>query len=123
MPTAAARDRLVVVGCNEDTYGHIRGFGAVRRGQTVNVEKVRPGMVQVAKNVVQQHPNVGAILVECTEIPPYSDSIRHASGLPVYDPITVCNTLMAGWLFSPVQTARSQEVVSDALVVETAQAM
>jgi len=116
--------RLVVVGCNEDHYGHIKGFKAIARGQTVNVEKVRPGMIQVAKNVMKKHPQVGAILIECTEMPPYSDSIRHATGLPVYDAITVCNTLMAGWLFppSPVAVANLPEPLTESLVPETAQA-
>merc|ERR1719282_1164323 len=107
-------DRLVVVACNEDTFGHIDGFEAVALGQTVDVEKVRPGMIRVAKNVMERHPQVGAILVECTEIPPYSDSIRHASGVPVYDAITVCNTLMAGWLF-PSPTPAPREYISEAL--------
>ena len=112
-------DRLVVVGCNEDTYGHIRGFGAIARGTTVKTEKVRPGIVEVAKNVMKHHPKVGAILVECTEIPPYSDSIRHATQLPVYDAITVCNTLMAGWMFPSPTPTPHQEPFTETLSPET----
>ena len=94
-------DRLVMVGCNEDTYGHLTGFEAVAEGTTVNVPEVRKGMIVVAKHVIEKDPEIGAILVECTEIPPYSDAIRHATMLPVYDIITVCNTFMAGWIFPP----------------------
>ena len=36
-------------------------------------------------------PRVRAILMECTELPPYSDAVRAATGLPVYDAITACN--------------------------------
>lgn len=29
--------------------------------------------------------------MECTELPPYSDAVRHATGLPVFDAITNCD--------------------------------
>lgn len=31
---------------------------------------------------------VRAILMECTELPPYSDAVRHVCGVPVFDAIT-----------------------------------
>ena len=34
--------------------------------------------------------------MECTELPPYSDAVRAATGLPVYDAITACNFFMSG---------------------------
>ena len=37
------------------------------------------------------YPNARAILMECTELPPYSDAVRHATGLPVFDAITNCD--------------------------------
>ena len=35
--------------------------------------------------------NRRAILMECTELPPYSDAVRHATGLSVFDAITCCD--------------------------------
>ena len=31
-----------------------------------------------------RHPELGAILFECTNMPPYRDAVRQATGLPVY---------------------------------------
>ena len=33
--------------------------------------------------------NIRAILLECTELPPYADALRYHTGLPVWDAITV----------------------------------
>jgi hypothetical protein len=82
-----ARDRaFVIVGCED-----VDGFEAIELGKKVDVEKVTPGIVARALAVVAAHPNLRAIVMECTELPVYSDSVRYATGLPVYDAITCCN--------------------------------
>jgi len=85
--------RYVIVGCQ-----NVPGFEAVAVGDKVNVEKVTPGMVQKALDTIKEHPKIRAFLFECTELPPYSDAVRAATGLPVYDAITSCNMFMAGRL-------------------------
>merc|ERR1712127_876950 len=57
-----------------------------------------PGMVKKAKDTIKKYPNVRAFMFECTEMPPYADAIRHATGMPVYDSITSCNSFMSGLL-------------------------
>ena len=42
------------------------GFEAVAAGDKVDVEKVTPGVVQLAKDVVAEHPDLRAICFECT---------------------------------------------------------
>ena len=34
---------------------------------------------------------IRAIVFECTELPPYSDAVRAATKLPVFDAITTCD--------------------------------
>jgi Asp/Glu/hydantoin racemase len=34
---------------------------------------------------VAAHPEVGAIVLECTNMPPYAAALRAALGMPVYD--------------------------------------
>lgn len=64
------------------------GFDAVAKGEKVDVEKVTPGVVKVVKEKLKLFPSIRAIILECTELPPYSDALRKATGLPVFDAIT-----------------------------------
>lgn len=79
-------DRLIIVGAQD-----VPGFEAVALGQKVDTAKVEPGIVALAKKTLGQHPNARAFILECTEMPPYSDAIRKATGLPVFDAITNCD--------------------------------
>lgn len=53
-------------------------------------------MVAAAKKALEMYPDARAFLLECTELPPYSDAIRASTGLPVFDAITNCNFFIAG---------------------------
>ena len=72
----------------------VKGFDAVAKGTKVDYEIVEPGIVRASKTALEKFPNSRAFLVECTEVTPYSDSIRCATGLPVFDGITACNFFM-----------------------------
>jgi len=52
---------------------------------TLDVEPVRREHVQVAKRLCAAHTDLGAIVLECTNMPPYAADIRHATALPVFD--------------------------------------
>jgi len=83
--------RFVIVGCQD-----VPGFEAVAAGGKVNVQKVTPGMVQLAKETLIKYPKIRCILLECTELPPYADALRAATRLPVYDAITCCDFFISG---------------------------
>jgi hypothetical protein len=40
---------------------------------------------------VKQHPEVGAILLECSDMPPYAWAVQNAVQLPVFDFISLIN--------------------------------
>ncbi len=42
-------------------------------------------MVVAAQSLVAQYPDVGAIVFECTNMPPFAAAVRRATGLPVFD--------------------------------------
>mmetsp|Transcript_122028 Transcript_122028/g.304524 ORF Transcript_122028/g.304524 Transcript_122028/m.304524 type:complete len:729 (-) Transcript_122028:131-2317(-) len=75
--------RFLIEGCQ-----NIDGFDAVAKGEKVDVERVTPGMVKMVQDLLSMQPNIRAILLECTELPPYADALRQATGLPVWDAIT-----------------------------------
>ena len=85
-------ERYHIVGCED-----VEGFEAVAFGEKVDVKKVEPGIVQKAIDALEQFPESRAFLLECTELPPYADAIRHKTGLPVFDAITASNFFMSGF--------------------------
>ena len=52
-------------------------------------------VVNVAKKLVSDYPDLGLILFECTDMPPYADAVREATGLPVFDPVDMVKRVNA----------------------------
>lgn len=48
-------------------------------------------MQQVTAEFVTKHPALKAIILECTNMPPYKDAIRKATNLPIFDMTTLVN--------------------------------
>lgn len=46
-------------------------------------------MVHVAQRLIADHPETGAIVLECTNMPPYAWAVQQATGLPVFDIVTL----------------------------------
>ena len=55
----------------------------------LDVETARAEHVAVARRLVAAHPELGAIVLECTNMPPYRRAIQEATGLPVFDITTL----------------------------------
>ena len=51
----------------------------------LHVEKLEEEVVGVAKKLVDQNPDVGAIVLECSDLPPFSAAIQEAIKLPIFD--------------------------------------
>jgi Asp/Glu/hydantoin racemase len=56
---------------------------------TLDVEAAREEHLTVARRMVAEHPEIGAIVLECTNMPPYRADIQAATGLPVFDITTL----------------------------------
>jgi hypothetical protein len=59
--------------------------------------KIETELVGIAKKLVSKNPEVGAILLECSDMPPYAWAIQNAVRLPVFDFITMIN-----WIYDAV---------------------
>jgi hypothetical protein len=55
----------------------------------LDVDLAREEHVRVARRLVAAHPDLGALVLECTDMPPYADDIRRATGLPVFDIVSL----------------------------------
>ena len=42
-------------------------------------------VVAAARRLVEGYRDVGAVVLECANMPPYSNAVRDATGLPVHD--------------------------------------
>ncbi|HET8999843.1 MAG TPA: aspartate/glutamate racemase family protein [bacterium] len=67
----------------------------------LDVDAARRENVEAAREMVERHPEVGAIVLECTNMPPYAAAIREATGLPVFDITTLMRMVYAA-LVPPV---------------------
>ena len=63
--------------------------------------KMEQELVSLAKGLVDDNPNIGAILIECSDMPPYAWAIQNAVRLPVFDFISLINWVYAGVLRRP----------------------
>ena len=73
---------------------NVDGFESVALGVLVDYKKVEPGIVKLAKQTIKENPYLRAFLFECTELSSYSDSVREATGLPVFDIITASDFII-----------------------------
>ena len=53
--------------------------------------KLEQQLVGLAKEFVTKNPDIGALLLECSDMPPYAWAIQNAIKLPVFDFITLIN--------------------------------
>lgn len=52
-------------------------------------EKIETAVVQRALGLCSENPDMGAILLECSMLPPYAAAVQEATGLPVFDYISM----------------------------------
>ena len=52
--------------------------------------------VAAARHLLATHDGIDAIVLECTNLPPFAAAIRAATGLPVYDALTLGHWFHAG---------------------------
>jgi len=62
----------------------------------VKHEELLPDVLQAARKLIEKYPAIGAIVCECTNLSPFADDIRHETGLPVYDMLTLLHWFHAG---------------------------
>lgn len=62
----------------------------------LDVDKARADVVAGALALTRAHPEVGAILLECTNMAPYAPDVRAATGLPVHSIVSFVSWFQAG---------------------------
>ena len=92
-------DYLIAAGARADTpvEGTESGVEFTRRilgnETSLDLALAQQDVVAAALRLTQKHPLLGALVLECTNMPPYAQPVREAAGLPVYDMLSA----IAAW--------------------------
>lgn len=86
------------VGISTDISLHIEGLETCSEwnkiflspDDDVNLATIENDIINVASLMMSQS-NIGAFILECTDLPPFSDAIRKVTGRPVFDFVTLTN--------------------------------
>jgi hypothetical protein len=62
----------------------------------MDIDLAELDVVSAAQGLVARHPQVGAIVLECTNMPPYAAAVQAATGLPVHDIYSMITWFHAG---------------------------
>ncbi len=66
--------------------------------EDMDVDLARQDVLDAGLALVRRHPEVGALVLECTNMPPYAAALRAATGLPVHDIYS-----MIGWFHAGIR--------------------
>lgn len=81
---------------------HLAEFGNIlyETGH-LNSKKLEKELIALAKRLIKENPTTKAILLECSDLPPYAASIQNAVGMPVFDFVSLVNWVHSGVVRMP----------------------
>ncbi|MEO3475926.1 aspartate/glutamate racemase family protein [Roseomonas sp. CAU 1739] len=100
--TALTAAHFQAVGAPTDLpVGSIPNDGIFRRNHRTSAPVVRHAdheaeVVAAAEELLREHPEIGALVLECTNLPPYSATLEARFQLPVYDIVTLVEWFHSG---------------------------
>jgi len=62
--------------------------------ENMDLDIIRDEVLSIVSNALEKYPSIGAFVLECTDLPPFSQEIRKMTGLPVFDFITMVRYLV-----------------------------
>ena len=82
--------------------GSMESFSCIRwGGHELDNGRLTEDMMELGTRIREEHPEAGAILLECSDLPPYAWAVQKGAGLPVYDFITLINWVKASVVQTP----------------------
>jgi len=62
----------------------------------MDVARAEQDILEAGRALMQSHPDIGAIVLECTNMPPYAAALREALDVPIYDIYSMITWFHAG---------------------------
>lgn len=63
---------------------------------TLDVAQAERDVVAAAQRLIARRPDVAALVLECTNMPPYAAAVARATGRPVFDVVTMLKWFWSG---------------------------
>lgn len=95
------RERIVIEGCFKEGQDSYFTPVVAQNSNSFDVLGIEQEIVAAAKRIVERDQNIGAILLECTELPPAAHAVQEAVRLPVWDYTTLTKWIHDGCLRRP----------------------
>jgi len=91
---AGVRDNMNVVVSGMEDRPH---FASAILGGAPELDSdlIEAETVEAARELQASRPNLAAIMIECSMLPPYSKAVQEATGVPVFDFITMIDYVQA----------------------------
>ena len=64
----------------------------------MNIDDAREDHIEAARKLIKENPNVGAIVMECTNMSPFAADVRKDLGIPVFNIYTFIEWFQSGLL-------------------------
>jgi hypothetical protein len=90
--------RVVVAGL-EDAPVFARSF--LTASGDFEYDAVEAEAVDAAVAMIAERPDIGMLLLECSELPPFASAVQRATGLPVYDHTSMVEFFAQGLMRKP----------------------
>jgi len=91
-PDLAITNRIIIRGMQDQSEFK----SAVLQGKgTLNSDLITAEAVDVVRKLRSEHPDLGAVVLECSMLPPYARAMQQAIDLPIYDFVTMIDYLQA----------------------------
>ena len=68
----------------------------VQNWDRVDTEKCRAELLEATEELLHENDDIGAMVLECTNMPPYTKDIQQVAGMPVFDIVTLVNFVHSG---------------------------
>ncbi|KAK5692166.1 hypothetical protein LTR97_011340 [Elasticomyces elasticus] len=83
----------------------------IRDGAPYDFSVLEAEVVSAALAHIKRHPDIGVLVLECTQFPPFAHGVQQATGLPVYDVYTLGRWLYSAIARTPFSTWTEEEVL------------
>jgi Asp/Glu/hydantoin racemase len=72
----------------EELYNVVTG-----KKEALDEKEFEKGVIKVARRLIQENIDVGAIVLECTDLSPFAEAIQRETKLPVFDIVILANMI------------------------------